>query len=85
MAGYLAYILTGMVLQKLTPFFSVNVWYMITMLFILPCLKYFPKVSIAAEKSGKILVSVEFCPKYDSLCVHKCSNPEVPPRNKIPS
>ncbi|AWV96949.1 hypothetical protein [Arcticibacterium luteifluviistationis] len=55
MAGYMAYLLTGLALQQVTPLFSVNLWYVITLLFILPCLKFFPTVKTERAKSRKIL------------------------------
>jgi hypothetical protein len=55
LAGYLAYILVGLLLQNVTPMLSVNTWFIITLILIIVTLKNFPKIKTETCKSGKRL------------------------------
>jgi hypothetical protein len=59
-AGYLAYILFGVLIKNLLPFFGIQVWYFITFCAILLILKFFPTTDFEPKREVKKL-------KYDML------------------
>ncbi len=53
--GYLTYIITGILLQRVSSGFNVNTWFIITLILIIISLYYFPKVPEGTYKPGKKL------------------------------
>jgi hypothetical protein len=55
MAGYTTYLLTGALLENLTPLINVNVWFVITLVLIIVSLKYFPHVKVFHKDKARNL------------------------------